>query len=66
MVRRTTSALRCSIRLVCSLRVGRGGGRGGEGRGGERGWAQGVHTLASHDVRMQSFILTSSLLLDCH
>ena len=24
MVRRTTSALRCSIRLVCSLEVGRG------------------------------------------
>ena len=64
MVRRTTSALRCSIRLVCSLRVGRVGGRVGEGR--REGWAQGVHTLASHDVRMQSFILTSSLLLDCH
>ena len=43
MVRRTTSALRCSIRLVCSLWVGRGGegrkreGRGGEGEGREGG-----------------------------
>ena len=37
MVRRTTSALRCSIRLVCSLWVGRRGGEGRkrEGRGGE-------------------------------